>query len=253
MPNNSTIKAVVFDLDGLMFNTEEVFNRTGNELLRRRGHQMTDSLLSGMMGRRANAVQRHTVQDPRSVLIDSAHVTQHASDPGIVQRQTLEEIYAAADDVDIVVKRVESLEGGGPAIIKKCSEEEQAWYETFSGKRHFPKFIKKEDLYVALEFIGSYPKPAPDLGDGLSTDAELAQLATICVTLAKEDAVHHQDMRANILNNGGEFVTIDFDANSMKKQGSFEVALTLNAGIVKKFIAKDSQSRFDELIANEAP
>lgn len=47
------IRAVVFDLDGLMFNTEDVFNASGRELLRRRGHEMTPVLLSQMMGRRA--------------------------------------------------------------------------------------------------------------------------------------------------------------------------------------------------------
>ena len=52
--NNTRIKAVVFDLDGLMFNTEDVFNRTGRELLRRRGKELTDAVLSRMMGRRAN-------------------------------------------------------------------------------------------------------------------------------------------------------------------------------------------------------
>ncbi len=48
-----TIRGVVFDLDGLMFNTEEVFHKAGDELLKRRGHRMTRELLSRMMGRRA--------------------------------------------------------------------------------------------------------------------------------------------------------------------------------------------------------
>jgi HAD superfamily hydrolase (TIGR01509 family) len=48
------IKAVVFDFDGLMFNTEEIFNRSGRELLRRRGLEMTPELLTLMMGRRAD-------------------------------------------------------------------------------------------------------------------------------------------------------------------------------------------------------
>jgi HAD superfamily hydrolase (TIGR01509 family) len=48
------IKAVVFDFDGLMFNTEEIFNRSGQELLRRRGLEMTPNLLALMMGRRAD-------------------------------------------------------------------------------------------------------------------------------------------------------------------------------------------------------
>jgi HAD superfamily hydrolase (TIGR01509 family) len=48
------IKAVVFDFDGLMFNTEEIFNLSGRELLRRRGLEMTPELLALMMGRRAD-------------------------------------------------------------------------------------------------------------------------------------------------------------------------------------------------------
>jgi HAD superfamily hydrolase (TIGR01509 family) len=47
-----TIRAVTFDLDGLMFNTEHLFHLTGNELLRRRGKEMTRELLVQMMGRR---------------------------------------------------------------------------------------------------------------------------------------------------------------------------------------------------------
>src|SRR5437867_1393671 len=47
------IKAVVFDLDGLMFNTEEIFHEAGVELMRRRGQVMTDELFTLIMGRRA--------------------------------------------------------------------------------------------------------------------------------------------------------------------------------------------------------
>jgi HAD superfamily hydrolase (TIGR01509 family) len=45
------VQAVVFDLDGLMFNTEELYQDVGAELLRRRGHQFTGDLLDAMMGR----------------------------------------------------------------------------------------------------------------------------------------------------------------------------------------------------------
>ena len=43
--------AVVFDLDGLMFNTEELYQEVGAELLRRRGCDFTQDLLDQMMGR----------------------------------------------------------------------------------------------------------------------------------------------------------------------------------------------------------
>lgn len=44
-------RAVVFDLDGLMFNTEELYQDVGAELLRRRGCTFGPDLLDAMMGR----------------------------------------------------------------------------------------------------------------------------------------------------------------------------------------------------------
>ena len=49
----ANIKAVAFDLDGLMFNTEEIYTDVGGELLRRRGKVCTRELLDQMMGRPA--------------------------------------------------------------------------------------------------------------------------------------------------------------------------------------------------------
>lgn len=46
-------KAVVFDLDGLMFNTEALYQRVGAEMLRRRGKLFDAELLDAMMGRPA--------------------------------------------------------------------------------------------------------------------------------------------------------------------------------------------------------
>lgn len=53
------IQAVVFDLDGLMFNTEDVFDLSGSELLRRRGLTMTDRIRDAMLGRRADEAFRN--------------------------------------------------------------------------------------------------------------------------------------------------------------------------------------------------
>jgi HAD superfamily hydrolase (TIGR01509 family) len=50
--NHQELQAVVFDLDGLMVNTEELYEEVGSELLRRRGCQFTGELLDAMMGRR---------------------------------------------------------------------------------------------------------------------------------------------------------------------------------------------------------
>jgi HAD superfamily hydrolase (TIGR01509 family) len=45
------LRGVVFDMDGLMFNTEDVYYEVGKELLCRRGKEFTHELSDAMMGR----------------------------------------------------------------------------------------------------------------------------------------------------------------------------------------------------------
>jgi HAD superfamily hydrolase (TIGR01509 family) len=47
-----TIRAVCFDLDGLMFNTEHVFYESADVLLQRRGFAMSRGAMDAMLGRR---------------------------------------------------------------------------------------------------------------------------------------------------------------------------------------------------------
>jgi HAD superfamily hydrolase (TIGR01509 family) len=47
------LRAVTFDLDGLMFNTEEMYQEIDRTLLARRGKPSSDELLDQMMGRKA--------------------------------------------------------------------------------------------------------------------------------------------------------------------------------------------------------
>jgi HAD superfamily hydrolase (TIGR01509 family) len=58
MPCQPTPKAVAFDLDGLMFNTEELYQEVGATMLRRRGKLFDGALLDAMMGRPAEAALR---------------------------------------------------------------------------------------------------------------------------------------------------------------------------------------------------
>lgn len=51
MPPSPDIAAVVFDLDGLLVNTEDLYQDVGTELLRRRGRTFDGDLLDAMMGR----------------------------------------------------------------------------------------------------------------------------------------------------------------------------------------------------------
>jgi HAD superfamily hydrolase (TIGR01509 family) len=47
----SELRAVVFDLDGLLFNTEELYQFVGTELMQRRGKTFEDDLIHKIMGR----------------------------------------------------------------------------------------------------------------------------------------------------------------------------------------------------------
>ena len=51
MTASPSIRAAVFDLDGLLVNTEELYQHVGTELLRRRGKTFGPDLLDAMMGR----------------------------------------------------------------------------------------------------------------------------------------------------------------------------------------------------------
>lgn len=52
MVSDLPFKAVVFDLDGTLLNTEDIFERAGSELMERRGLRMTDEIRGAMLGRR---------------------------------------------------------------------------------------------------------------------------------------------------------------------------------------------------------
>ena len=49
-----TIRAVIFDLDGTMFDTEALFFRVASEMLRARGKEFTLAIMRAMIGRQGN-------------------------------------------------------------------------------------------------------------------------------------------------------------------------------------------------------
>ena len=74
-----SIRAVVFDMDGLMLNTEDVFELAGQALLARRGKEMTDPIRHRMIGRRpleafAALTELTGITDPIEDLMDETRV-----------------------------------------------------------------------------------------------------------------------------------------------------------------------------------
>ena len=71
------LRAVVFDLDGLMFNTEDLYQQVGREVLARRGKTLTGDLIDQLMGRKApDALQVmidwHQLSDTQQELSDES-------------------------------------------------------------------------------------------------------------------------------------------------------------------------------------
>ncbi|MEX0937797.1 MAG: HAD family phosphatase [Pirellulales bacterium] len=96
-PPSQPLRGVVFDLDGLMFNTEELYEQVGGEILRRRGKIFTDELLHQMMGRQSPValglmIEYHGLSDTVEILAQESEVvfrevldTQLATMPGLLE------------------------------------------------------------------------------------------------------------------------------------------------------------------------
>ena len=56
------LRAVVFDMDGLMFNTEELYQEVDREVLARRGKDFPDELCDQMMGRKSSEALQVMIQ-----------------------------------------------------------------------------------------------------------------------------------------------------------------------------------------------
>jgi len=68
------LRAVVFDLDGLMFDTEKLFVRVASEMLQSRGKVFTTEIMNAMIGRRAVDAgeafrQMSGLEEPAEVLL----------------------------------------------------------------------------------------------------------------------------------------------------------------------------------------
>jgi HAD superfamily hydrolase (TIGR01509 family) len=96
-PSSNHIEAVAFDLDGLLVNTEQLYQHVGAELLRRRGRSFEPDLLDAMMGRPqqvslAIMIEWHGLTDTVDTLAAETHEifrglldTELRTMPGVVE------------------------------------------------------------------------------------------------------------------------------------------------------------------------
>jgi HAD superfamily hydrolase (TIGR01509 family) len=145
------LRAVVFDLDGLLVNTEELYHQVGSELLRRRGHEFLPDLLDKMMGR------------PQSVALRMM-IEHHALDATVEQlAQETEEIFRALLDARLrpmpgAAELLAALEG---ASIPKA-------IATSSSRRFASDILNRLGWLARFQFLVcgdevEHGKPQPDI------------------------------------------------------------------------------------------
>jgi HAD superfamily hydrolase (TIGR01509 family) len=104
MTTSPRIAAVAFDLDGLLVNTEELYQHVGTELLRRRGKAFEPDLLDAMMGRPQQVslrimIEWHGLADTIEMLAAETHeIFQSLLDTQLRTMPGAEELLDLLDD-----------------------------------------------------------------------------------------------------------------------------------------------------------
>ena len=148
---NQHIRAVVFDMDGLMFNTEDIYDVVGSELLKDRGHEFTRELKQKMMGLPGH--KAFEVMKSHCNLLDDVEVLKNES----------ESIFR-----ELLPKRIEMLPGLS-FLLQELERRELAKAVATSSQRQFAEMaLSSFELMPRFEFILTAEdvengKPAPDI------------------------------------------------------------------------------------------
>ena len=129
-------RAVVFDLDGLLFNTEELYQEVGSELLRRRGCEFGPELLHAIMGRPGRValqmmIDYHELDDTVETLAAES-----------------EQIFPAIPDA-----RLELMPGAAELLAALERAGVPKAIGTSSGRRFVDRVLGRFDLAPRFQFI----------------------------------------------------------------------------------------------------
>lgn len=145
------LRAVVFDLDGLMFNTEDLYQEVGNTVLGRRGYSFTSELLNEMMGRQSN----HALQ----IMIDYHKLT-----------DTVEAL--AAESMDVMYQLLDTRLTPMPGLLELLAALDAASIPkaiaTSSSRQFLDRVLDQSQLTKRFVFTIAgdeieHGKPAPDI------------------------------------------------------------------------------------------
>jgi HAD superfamily hydrolase (TIGR01509 family) len=149
--NAAPPRAVVFDLDGLMFNTEDLYDQTGSEVLRRRGKEFTNELRQQMMGRPGRDALRFMIE-------------MHALD------DTVEQLLAESDVVfnALLDSRLAPMPGLLELLARLEAAERPKAVATSSRRQVVHRMLNQFDFLPRFEFIltsedVTHGKPHPEV------------------------------------------------------------------------------------------
>ena len=150
-PRPTPPRVVTFDLDGLMFNTEELYQEVGGILLERRGKQLTGELLDEMMGRKSSVALQVMIDwhcldaTPAQLAAESAEIFADLLPARLQPMPGLLELLAALEAADVPKGIATS---SGRAFVDRT-------LELFSLAPRFRFVLTAEDIENG--------KPAPDV------------------------------------------------------------------------------------------
>jgi len=145
------LQAVVFDLDGLMFNTEDLYQQVGAEVLARRGKKLDGELLDQMMGRQSlRALQ---------IMIDWHQLN---DTPDELAEESMEIMYA------LLPERLEPMPGLVQLLNNLEAAEMPKAIATSSSRTFVTRVLQQFQLESRFSFVLTseditHGKPAPDV------------------------------------------------------------------------------------------
>jgi HAD superfamily hydrolase (TIGR01509 family) len=151
MTDKPVLEAVAFDLDGLMFNTEDLYQEVGNALLRRRGKEFTAELLDAMMGRPTRVAMQIMIEwHALDLTVEQLAAESDAAFPAVLD--------ARLEPMPGLLPLLETLERHG--IPKAVA--------TSSRRTFVEDVLARFDLIPRFEFLLTcedivHGKPAPDI------------------------------------------------------------------------------------------
>lgn len=144
------LRAVTFDLDGLMVNSEDVYSQVGTATLAKRGKTFDDDLREAMMGRRA--------EDALRVMIDWHHLT-----------DSVEELIAESEQRfwEIAARLLGAMPGLHDLLAWLDEQAIPYGVATSGGRAYAERILESIDVRGRLRFLITAEdvangKPAPD-------------------------------------------------------------------------------------------